>query len=223
MFTSSLLIPLEEYPFEHNNHESSDGLTLSVPEEMLNGHGNNNGERNNPEVSEPDDVNVDNQPQTGELKLINFCRKSNKLALSYLIPMAVALLIMLIFHTDAREGTCKMPLHLWTQVECVLLLFSVLMGLAFETYLRLQDLDGNPVTSLSSRNFLQYIHFLSQFTFAMMFVWMVLGAFWALTTEASNSCRMLGLYQLTLALIYSQIAIFGSLVLGFIGLSWSSW
>ena len=106
--------------------------------------------------------------------------------------MAVALLIMLIFHTDAREGTCKMPLHLWTQVECVLLLFSVLMGLAFETYLRLQELDGNPVTSLSSRNFLQYIHFLSQFTFAMMFVWMVLGAFWALTTEASNSCRMFG-------------------------------
>ena len=236
---------MEDYSFENHCHGSSDEQILTGTEEedqeedaethvvseeidsegdeyqaMLNDSSSTNYHANGEgDYEETDDESVEYQPLTGELELIHIWRRTNKLAFGYGIPMAAALLIVLIFHTASGEYTCTMPLRFWTQVECILLLFSVMVGLIFENLIhsRLQELSANPVVSQSSHSPLWRVYMLSRSTFVMLFVWMIVGAVWALNAQASNSCRVLGLYQLTLALIYSQFAILGFVVLGWVG------
>jgi hypothetical protein len=155
-----------------------------------------------------------------ELDMIFVWQRTNKMAFGYMLPMATALVIVLFFYQNPKEYTCQMPLRFWAQLESVFLLICILASLTFENALqsRIRELptipDDQPIVGIQSP--IWKIYALSRLSFLVLFVWMIIGAIWALPHGVANTCEALGLYQLVLALIYSQISIAGFIVLGWL-------
>ena len=171
---------------------------------------------NSPEREDDDD---DVYAMNSEMELIYIWQRTNKMAFGYLIPMAAALIAILLFKADSHEYSCQMPLRFWAEIECILLLLCILVSLAFENMIqaRMHQLSQPDYIPEPTRSPLSLIYLCSCCTFALLILWMIVGAFWCFNPAAVTTCRVLGLYQLTLALVYSQIAIVGFISLGWLG------